>query len=75
MNKTSELAKARRLIRSGRAREIREQAQLSRREIAEGIGPGVDASSVARWECGSRVPRAELALAYAALLQELSQAL
>jgi DNA-binding transcriptional regulator YiaG len=64
-----QVAWARRLARSGRGRAIREAATLSRSEFADELG--VAASTVARWEGGTRTPRPEQALRYLALLEEL----
>jgi transcriptional regulator with XRE-family HTH domain len=67
-----EIAKARALIRSGRAQAIRERAGLSRSEVAESVG--VNDSTIARWETGERSPRGEGAKRYARLLRELAEA-
>ena len=64
-----ELVRARALIRSRRAREIRENAGLSRAEAAAEIG--VTEWAIQRWEAGERSPRAKAALRYARLLKAL----
>jgi transcriptional regulator with XRE-family HTH domain len=64
-----EVAEVRRLCRSGEAWEIRLSAGLSRAEV--GAQVGVDESTVARWEAGSRAPRVAAAMRYAHLLREL----
>ncbi|MGO8724412.1 MAG: helix-turn-helix domain-containing protein [Acidimicrobiales bacterium] len=71
-NDAVEIARARELIRSGRAQAIRERAGLSRLEMARSAG--VDDSTIARWESGERSPRGEAAKRYARLLRELSEA-
>lgn len=65
------LVRVRRLLRTGQARQIREEAGLSQVEAARSIS--VDPSALCRWEAGQRVPRAKYALAYAELLRELAQ--
>lgn len=52
--------------RSGRARRIRTAALLSQADIANAVG--VDASTVARWEKGERLPRGAAAARYRSLL-------
>lgn len=66
-----EIARARELLRSGRAQEIRENAGLSRAEIAADLG--VDQSAIWRWERGKRAPRGNVAKRYAQLLHQLEQ--
>jgi transcriptional regulator with XRE-family HTH domain len=51
---------------SGRARELREAARLSRSELARALG--TTPAWVSRWEAGLRSPRGETALKYAKLL-------
>ena len=67
-----ELAEARRLLRSGEARDIRVAAGLSQPEIARSIG--VTPGAVSRWETGERRPVGEPAIAYAELLRSLREA-
>lgn len=49
-----------------RIRELRQQKKLSQEELARRLG--VDRSSVARWEIGSNLPRAEKLMMLAKLL-------
>lgn len=65
------LSEARRALRDGSAREIRERAKLTQREVAESVG--VSADAVTRWEQGSRSPRGTAALRYARLLAQLRE--
>lgn len=65
-----EIAEARELIRTGRAREIRQRSGLSRGEVARDLG--VAQSTITRWEDGYRVPRGEVAIRLGRLLRELS---
>ncbi len=67
----AELAAARRLASSPRARAIRERAGLSLADLAAGLG--VSGAAVQRWECGSRRPSRDVALRYVALLDALAQ--
>lgn len=67
-----ELAEARRLLRSGEARDIRVAAGLSQSEIARSIG--VTAGAISRWEGRERRPVGEPAVAYAELLRSLREA-
>jgi len=66
------LSHLRALTQSGEARTIREGARLALSDIAHSIG--ADASSVGRWERGERLPRGEVALRYARLLERLAKA-
>jgi DNA-binding XRE family transcriptional regulator len=59
------------LTQSGEARTIREDARLALSDIAQSIG--ADPSSVGRWERGERLPRGEVALKYARLLERLAK--
>jgi transcriptional regulator with XRE-family HTH domain len=54
---------------TGTARAVRETAGLSLSEVARELG--VTPAAVSRWERGHRVPRGEVAVAYAALLRHL----
>jgi len=63
------IAYARRLVASGAARSIREDAQLSLSDVAAALG--VDPATVLHWERGTRRPRAENALVYTRLLKRL----
>lgn len=62
----------RHLAESGRARELRQRAQLSLPEAAAACG--VSHVCVSRWERGERRPRGPGALRYAALLDALAKA-
>jgi DNA-binding transcriptional regulator YiaG len=64
------LIDARRWVRYGTARRIRERAGLSRQELANGCD--VTASAVWNWEARRRVPRGSAALRYARLLRRLA---
>ena len=65
----TDLAKVRRMIESGLAREVRVRARLNESEAARAVG--VHPSTLHRWERGQQVPRGRPALRYAELLQEL----
>lgn len=67
------LAAARCLVRSPRARAIRERANLSLDDMAAGLG--VSGAAVQRWEAGLRRPGRDVALRYAAVLDALAQQL
>jgi DNA-binding transcriptional regulator YiaG len=66
-----QLAQVRELLRSGRARAIRERANVSIRELADSLE--VHEATVARWESGARSPRGPIALRYAELLRALAE--
>lgn len=66
----AELARIRRLVRSGQARAIRVDAGLSQGDIARLIG--VQPGAVSRWEAGLRVPRGDKALAYGRVLARVA---
>jgi DNA-binding transcriptional regulator YiaG len=66
-----EIARARDLIRTGRAEAIRINAGLVRSDIARTLK--VSPSTVGRWEKGARVPRGEMAKRYAKLLRDLAE--
>jgi DNA-binding transcriptional regulator YiaG len=66
------LARLRELTRSGEARRIRVESDVSLRELAEPIG--VSIASLSRWEHAQRRPRGEAALRYADLLERLRSA-
>ena len=71
MTTAERLARLRFLTKSGEARTIREAAQLALSDIAQSID--ADPSSVGRWERGERLPRGDVALRYARLLERLSK--
>ena len=73
LSEALELAEVRKWARDGRARAIREQAGLSRAEIARDLG--VHETTIQKWEAGERSPRERrLALTYGRLLRELEGA-
>jgi DNA-binding transcriptional regulator YiaG len=63
---------ARQLAVSGAGQMIREAAGLSLAEV--GAACGVDASTVFRWEEGTRRPSGQRAVDYAAFLERLREA-
>ena len=67
-----QLTEARRLLRSGEAREIRQAAGLSLHEVARvcGVTPG----AASRWERGERRPTGDAAVSFAALLAKIREA-
>jgi len=65
------LLKVRRLVATGEARSRRLATALSLGEVAGACG--VDASTVSRWESGTRRPRGAAALRYAHLLDLLDK--
>ena len=67
-----QLTEARRLLRSGEAREIRHAAGLSLHEVARvcGVTPG----AVSRWEQGERRPTGDAAVQFANLLARIREA-
>lgn len=66
------VARLRERILSGEAQRVRENAHLSRGDIARELE--VDPSAVTRYELGQRLPRAGVALRYSALLDGLEVA-
>lgn len=65
----SAVARARRLAKSGAGRALRVGAGVSIRELARAIG--VAPSVVWRWERGERYPRADNAVRWVEVLDEL----
>lgn len=65
------IVKATTLARSGTAKSLRRQAGLTVEAVAREID--VDASTVSRWEGGSRTPRGENAIKWAKLLDQLDE--
>jgi len=57
------------MVRGGLVKEIRLNAALSLREVAEVVG--VTPSAVFYWEQGTNIPRGKPAVRYARLLLEL----
>jgi transcriptional regulator with XRE-family HTH domain len=68
----SERSRARQLIATGKARELRVAAGISQAEIASRCG--VLPSAVSRWENGSRRPRGKAAAVYSAIVLALADA-
>lgn len=66
------LVDAHKKARNGTAKKIRQDAGLTMGQVAAVVGVGE--STVSRWEGGSRKPRGEHALKWAALLNELERA-
>jgi DNA-binding transcriptional regulator YiaG len=64
-----EVRRIRRLPSPPMAREIRRAAAVSQSRLAAELG--VHRVTVTRWELGTRAPRGEVRLAYAALLEDL----
>ena len=67
---TELITEARTAARNGRARQLRENANLSQDEIAAAVG--VTQQAVALWETGQRLPRGDHAAAYGRLLRRLA---
>lgn len=63
----------RRMLASGHARRVRENAGLSLREA--GSAAGVDAGAIHRWENGTARPQPATAVLYGRFLQELQNVL
>jgi len=64
-------SEGRRAVESGRIREVREAARLSRSDFASELN--VTPACVSLWEAGLRVPRGESAERLAQLLRTLEQ--
>ena len=64
------LSRLRDMLVSGEAMRIRTRARVSRQEAADVCG--VDAATVARWECGERRCTTRRALCYLELLDKLA---
>ena len=62
--------RARTLLASGKARDIRERAGVTRDDAGRAIG--ASGSAITHWESGLRRPRTELAARYGQLLDELA---
>ena len=69
MNEIGEVARAREWVRTGRAQRIRRAADVSLSEIANHLG--VSKATVHRWESGHCAPRANVAVRYVHLLDQL----
>jgi transcriptional regulator with XRE-family HTH domain len=61
------------LGRDGRGRELREQANLSLRDVAELVG--VHISSISRWERGDGRPSRAAAIRWALVCTEIAAAI
>jgi DNA-binding transcriptional regulator YiaG len=67
----SKLIEVRAAVRSGRARQLREEAGVSQAEVAAAVG--VTRACVSRWEAGARKPTGAAAQRYARLLDLLDK--
>ena len=65
------LARVRRLVETGAARRLREQAGLTMQDAARRCGD-VYPSAIMHWERGTRVPRGRNLRAYGRLLAQLA---
>jgi transcriptional regulator with XRE-family HTH domain len=65
------LVEGRKLIASGRARELRAQTGLSVIDFARACG--CSAASITRWENGNRIPRGESGHRYTELVVALEE--
>jgi DNA-binding transcriptional regulator YiaG len=70
IEEVQELARVRRLLRSGQAQLIRREADVSQGDVARALG--VAPATVSRWEAGTRIPRGQIARNYGRLLEGLS---
>jgi DNA-binding transcriptional regulator YiaG len=66
------VSRMRRMAKSGTARTLRVQSELSLRDLAGVIGDGVNISDLSHWERGLRVPTATTALAWFEALAEIT---
>lgn len=66
------LAYARSLASTGEGQRLRRAADLSVREVADGVG--VTATTLSRWERGTHRPRGPAALRWAGVLSALTTA-
>ena len=69
MSTAIELVRVRRLVTTGVAREVRQEAGLSLAEMANAVG--VHRMTIHKWERGRHRPRGVAALRYAEVLEEL----
>ncbi len=67
------IARVRRLLSSGEAREWRTRAGLSLAAVGSQVG--VDASTIWYWENGQHTPRGDLAVRYLRVLERLEREL
>lgn len=65
------IARGRALARTGQGRRIREQANVSQRELA--VAAEVHPATLSRWERGESRPRSAAALRYEAALGALAE--
>ncbi len=70
MTPATQLARVRRMARNGSARAIREEANLSLRDMSSDVG--VESSTLWRWEAGVSVPRRDAGLRWLQVLEELA---
>ena len=66
VSEASALKRVRRLVKSDRLRELREDQGLSQSDVARAIG--VSPAQVSRWEAGLTRPRGRHAIALVAVL-------
>lgn len=66
------LAAANQRARNGTARQIRKNAGWTLGQMADAVR-GVGPSAISRWEGGSRQPRGDAALRWAAILADLER--
>ncbi|CAN5514747.1 hypothetical protein BH20ACT21_BH20ACT21_25280 [soil metagenome] len=71
MSQAIDLVRVRRLVSTGVAREVRQEAGLSLAEMANAVG--VHRMTVHKWERGRHRPKGDAALRYAHVLDELMQ--
>ena len=70
-DETQQLVQARRILRSGVGRAMREQAGLSLAEFGASLEPPVPGSTIWRWEKGAARPRRGGASAYLEALKRI----
>lgn len=69
MNESIIVAKARHLLATGEAKQIRLSGHVEISAIARDLG--VSQTTVWRWENGQRIPRGPVAVRYAQILERL----
>ena len=68
---TLQLVQVRRLMKSGEAKRIREDAGLS---LGEAVGAaGISVAGLWRWEAHERIPTGDPALRYAGFLRKITR--
>ncbi len=68
---TLQLVQIRRLVKSGKAKRLRQEAGLSLGEAADAAG--ISVAGLWRWEAGERVPTGDPALRYADFLSKIAR--